>query len=273
MKQKPLMTLLTRVLVTGLLTGCALFDPDAKGFSEVFAMTWDTYQITLDENDHPAMNYQVSARLSIDQYAVGTAKALFNDDLFYIELDAKTTLKEENGNVYSGIRLEGYGDFIHDAFYYHVREYDVINDIWTLVTESWTVASLDDQVVADALQSVKDWKVAIETELLPNLTNASLIDYAVGLSSLKNNKYSFSFTVGGYVNWNFVKDLGVEEGISNTVLDLVYDVSNDTAVLDFDFAIGGQPENVKLTLSRPGLVSDEETTLAESEKANYTPLE
>lgn len=272
MKQKPVSTLLMGVLVTGVLTGCAIFDPDAKGFSEVFAMTWDTYKISLDENDHPNMNYEATAVINIDGIAVGTAKALFNNDSFYVEYNTKTNLKEENGNVYNGVRLEGYGDFADSAFYYHLREYDV-DQVWTLTNESWIIADLEDQVVADALTSVKDWKTAIETELLPNLTNASLIDYAVGLSSLKNNKYSFSFTVGGYVNWNFVKDLGVEEGISNTILDLIYDVGNDTAVLDFDFLIGSTPNNVKLTLSRPGQVTDSETLLTNEQKSLYSPVE
>ncbi|NCA97239.1 MAG: hypothetical protein EOM77_03555 [Bacteroidia bacterium] len=272
MKQKLVSTLLMGVLVTGVLTGCAIFDPDAKGFSEVFAMTWDTYKINLDENDHPNMNYQAFATMNIDGIAVGTAKALFNNDSFYVEFDTKTSPKEENGDVYNGIRLEGYGDFTGNAFYYHLREYDVAQT-WTLTNESWIVVDLEERVVADALASVKDWKAAIETELLPNLTNASVIDYAVGLSSLKNNKYSYSFTVGGYVNWNFVKDLGVEDGISNTVLDLVYDVSNDTAILDFDFAIGTTPNSVKLTLSRPGLVSDADTLLSSEQKSLYSPLE
>jgi len=272
MKRKLFTPFLSMGLLSGVLTGCALFDPDAKGFSEVFGMTWDTYQIALDEQNRPTMNYQVDAILNVKGYAVGTTKVLFNTDAFYVEFDAITTPNDERGATYNGIRLEGYAELATNAFYYHLREYDV-SAAWTLRKEERTSTFIEDQMIADSLASLKDWKTAIESEMLPVLTDSSLIDYAVGLSSLKNDRYSFSFTIGGYVNWNFVKDLGIEEGISDTVLYLTHNVVNKTSVLDFRFAIGGESGSAKLTFSRPGQVGDAETTLSDEAKAIYTPKE
>lgn len=267
MKNKWLATLTASTL----LAGCAFGNPDAKGFSEIFNTVWDHYEITVDGNDYPTMNYQIDMEASSPSYTNIEAIIKMNEDSAYLYAHFDY-VPEDGAETYFSSRAIGYADFSTEMFYYELFNYDTPNGTSTLVEtgrDKFAVNMNDVEAEGFSMNIAGVIRSQIVDGVLPKLGDAKVIDLLIGVKAPVDDVYTYTVNLNNLVDFSFMNPfLGADP--ENPTLSLVYNRVSFETELALDYAVSAVDYDAALTLSRLDEVSDSETKLTATQIATYT---
>ena len=260
---------LSGVVSAALLTGCAFGNPDAKGFTEIFNTVWTNYEITVDNKNYPSMNFQADMIATSPQYQYIDASIKFNGDTSYVY--ARFDYVPEAGkSTFFSFSIEGYADFTTEMFYYELLNFETPVGTTTLIE-----TGQEYRVINMASDSGFSMNIAgtvrsqIVDGVLPQLTNAKVIDLLVGRKAPVEDVYTFGLNIGNLVSLSFLEPfLGATPEAPR--LTLTHNRSTNEAGLEVDYTVASTAYEAKIELSRIDAVTDDETTLSAAEILVYT---
>lgn len=250
------------------ISGCALNNPDAKGFSEVFNDVWSAYEITVDEANYPTMNYELSLTASSPLYPVIEATLKFNEGSAYL-YSRIDYAPEAEATTYFSYVIEGYADYEDGKLYYELFNYETPVEQTTLVetASDYRVITMgeDGQFSLDAVATIR---AQIIDTVLPTLGNATVIDLLIGKKIPVEDTYSFSVALNSLVNFSFVEPyLGAVP--TSPRLTMTYNRVSFETHLGLTYTLDEISYQADITLNNIDQITDAMTKLTLEQKAVY----
>lgn len=265
MKKNLLISLASVMLVSG----CALNNPDAKGFSEVFNEIWDSYEITVDESGYPSMNYQMSFEASSPTYPVIEAVMKFSGQNAYLYTHIDYA-PEDDATTFFSYDIEGYADYEEGKFYYELINYDTPIGETALVETGSDLRVIDmDEEGQFSFDIAADIRDQINETVIPTLGNATVIDLLIGKKVPVDEVYTFSLALNNMINFSFAEPyLGAVP--ASPRLTMSFNRETLETVLGLSYSLESVDYAATITLSDIDQITSDETTLTAAEKASYS---